>query len=110
MKSQSLPVPPGKVKQFRCAFFNFSAEGSNQTGGWSYSGVETEVINNTHAHCNSAHLTSFVVLVSIVDSVGEEPVSVDCSVHSNRHLYLPEDIIVVLKTSLYEHCTLHSLL
>ena len=72
------------MKQFRCAFFNFSAEGSNQTGGWSYSGVETEVINNTHVRCNAAHLTSFVVLVSIVDSVGD-PVSVDCPAHLNRN-------------------------
>ena len=81
MKSQSLPVPPGKVKQFRCAFFNFEAEEGNQTGGWSYSGVETHVINSTHVRCIASHLTSFAVLVSIVPSVGEpsvgEPVSDD---------------------------------
>ena len=74
VKSQSLPVPPGKVKKFRCAFFNFSAEVGNQTGGWSYRGVETDVINTTHVRCIASHLTSFVVLVSIVPSVGE-PVS-----------------------------------
>ena len=74
-KSQSIPVPPGKVKQFRCAFFIFPAEEANQTGGWSYRGVETEVINTTHVQCNASHLTSFVVLVSIV-SAGE-PVSVN---------------------------------
>ena len=76
MKSQSLPVPPGKVKQFRCAFFNFEAEEDNQTGRWSYSGVETHVINTTHVRCIASHLTSFAVLVSIVPSVGE-PVSGD---------------------------------
>ena len=76
MKSQSLPVPPGMVKQFRCAFFNFTAEEGNRTGGWSYRGVETDVINTTHVRCNASHLTSFVVLVSIVPSVGE-PVSGD---------------------------------
>ena len=76
MKSQSLPVPPGMVKKFRCAFFNFSAEVGNQTGGWSYRGVETHVINSTHVRCNAFHLTSFAVLVSIVPSVGE-PVSGD---------------------------------
>ena len=53
------------MKQFRCAFFNFTG-GANGTGGWSYSGVQTEVINETHVRCNAAHLTSFVVLVSIV--------------------------------------------
>ena len=74
VKSQSLPVPPGKVKKFRCAFFNFSAEVGNQTGGWSYRGVNTYVINTSHVRCNASHLTSFVVLVSIVPSVGE-PVS-----------------------------------
>ena len=76
MKSQSLPVPPGKVKQFRCAFFNFEAEEGNQSGRWSYSGVETHVINTTHVRCIASHLTSFAVLVSIVPSVGE-PVSGD---------------------------------
>ena len=74
VKSQSLTVPYGKVKQFRCAFFNFSAEGANQTGRWSYRGVETDVINITHVRCLASHLTSFVVLVSIVPSV-VEPVS-----------------------------------
>ena len=76
VKSHSLSVPPGKVKQFRCAFFNFTAEEGNQTGGWSYRGVETDVINTTHVRCIASHLTSFVVLVSIIPSVGE-PVSGD---------------------------------
>ena len=30
--------------------------------------MQTEVINETHVRCNAAHLTSFVVLVSIVPS------------------------------------------
>ena len=74
MKSKGLPVPPGKVKQFRCAFFNFKAEEGNQTGGWSYRGVETDVVNTSHVRCIASHLTSFVVLVSIVPSA-VEPVS-----------------------------------
>ena len=75
VKSQSLTVPPGKVKQFRCAFFNFTAEQDNQTtGGWSYRGVKTDVINTTHVRCIASHLTSFVVLASIIPSV-VEPVS-----------------------------------
>ena len=64
-QATNLTVPPGRRKQFRCAFFNFTG-GANGTGGWSYSGVQTEVINETHVRCNAAHLTSFVVLVSIV--------------------------------------------
>ena len=71
---RNITVPPGRRKQFRCAFFNFTG-GANGTGGWSYSGVQTEVINETHVRCNAAHLTSFVVLVSIVPA-GEESVSV----------------------------------
>ena len=74
VRSQSLVVPPGMVQQFHCAFFNFTAEEGNQTGGWSYRGVETDVINTTHVRCIASHLTSFVVLVSFVSSVGE-PVS-----------------------------------
>ena len=71
---RNITVPPGRRKQFRCAFFNFTG-GANGTGGWSYRGVQTEVINETHVRCNAAHLTSFVVLVSIVPA-GEESVSV----------------------------------
>ena len=71
---RNITVPPGRRKQFRCAFFNFTG-GANGTGGWSYSGVQTEVINDTHVSCNAAHLTSFAVLVSIVPAA-EESVSV----------------------------------
>ena len=71
---RNITVPLGRRKQFRCAFFNFTG-GANGTGGWSYSGVQAEVINETHVRCNAAHLTSFVVLVSIVPA-GEESVSV----------------------------------
>ena len=72
-KAQALPVPPGRVKRFRCAFFNFSG-GTDQAGGWSYRGVKTEIINNTHIRCNASHLTTFVVLVSIIPAV-RDPVS-----------------------------------
>ena len=79
-QATNLMVPPGRRKQFRCAFFNFTG-GANRTGGWSYSGVQTEVINETHVRCNAAHLTSFVVLVSIVlsdsNDFREPPVSLD---------------------------------
>ena len=71
---RNVTVPPGRRKQFHCAFFNFT-EGATGTGGWSYRGVQTEVINETRVRCNAAHLTSFVVLVSIVPA-GEESVSV----------------------------------
>ena len=70
---RNITVPPGRRKQFHCAFFNFTG-GANGIGGWSNSGVQTEVINETHVRCNAAHLTSFVVLVSIVP-VAEESVS-----------------------------------
>ena len=76
-RAKQLTVSTGSKKQFRCAFFNFTG-GANGTGGWSYRGVQTEVINETHVHCNAAHLTSFVVLVSIVPSDNNdlgEPVS-----------------------------------
>ena len=65
----NLTVPIGRRKLFRCAFFNFKG-GANATGAWSYSGVKTIVINDTHVSCNSSHLTSFVVLVSVVDDPG----------------------------------------
>lgn len=75
-ESQSLFVPQGKAKLFRCAFFVYPDRELNQSGGWSYSGVETVVINTTHVRCMASHLTSFVVLVSVAPPVGE-PVSVD---------------------------------
>ena len=73
-KAQNLSVPSGRVKRFRCAFFNFSG-GTDQTGGWSYRGLETEIINDTHIRCSASHLTTFVVLVSIIPTV-RDPVSV----------------------------------
>ena len=76
-KAQNLSVPSGRVKRFRCAFFNFSG-GTDQTGGWSYRGLETEIINDTHIRCSASHLTTFVVLVSIIPAV-RDPVSVTMS-------------------------------
>ena len=81
-RAKQLKASTGSKKQFRCAFFNFTG-GANGTGGWSYSGVQTEVINDTHVRCNAAHLTSFVVLVSIVPSDNNdlgEPVSLDLTI------------------------------
>ena len=60
-------VPTGRVKQFRCAFFNFTGA-PNGTGSWSSKGLTSAVFNGTHVQCNASHLTSFVVLVSIVPS------------------------------------------
>ena len=77
-KARSLTVPMGKMKHIRCAFFNFTG-GDNGTGGWSYRGVTTEVINDTHVGCHTSHLTSFVVLVSIVPDNSPGPVEV-CNV------------------------------
>ena len=68
-KVNNLTVHSGNRKQFRCAFFNFKG-GANATGAWSYRGVKTTVINDTHVRCNSSHLTSFVVLVSVVNDPG----------------------------------------
>ena len=95
MKSQSLPVPPGMVQQFHCAFFNFTAEEGNQTGGWSYRGVKTHVINTTHVRCIASHLTSFVVLVSIVPSVGE-PVSGDIVLYKLLLYYINYYILYIV--------------
>ena len=78
---RNISVPSGGIKQFRCAFFNFTG-GANRTGGWSYRGVKTEVINDTHVRCNASHLTSFAVLVSIVPA--EDTVSVNLV---ELHLY-----------------------
>ena len=75
-KSQNLPVPPGRVKLYRCAFYNFTAEEGNRTGGWSYRGIKTEIISTSEVRCNAHHLTSFAVLVSIVPDRGD-PVSID---------------------------------
>ena len=81
-RAKQFKASTGSKKQFYCAFFNFTG-GANGTGGWSYSGVQTEVINDTHVRCNAAHLTSFVVLVSIVPSDNNdlgEPVSLDLTI------------------------------
>ena len=65
MKTNELEVPPGRVKQYLCAFFDFNG-GPQQTGGWSHRGIETVIINSTHVRCISTHLTTFVVLASTV--------------------------------------------
>ena len=100
-RAQNVTVLSGRVKQFRCAFFNFTG-GINQTGGWSYRGVETKVINDTHVGCNASHLTSFVVLVSIVPTVGD-PVSNWFSIvlELNRCIPLYADAMFSHPTILY---------
>ena len=80
-EAQDPQVSPGRVKQFLCAYFNFSG-GANQTGAWSYRGVETVFINETHVQCTSSHLTSFVVLVMTVPAT--QPVSA-CMLVQHRH-------------------------
>ena len=84
-KAINLPVESGRVKQFHCAFFDFTG-GANQNGAWSYRGVKTEVINDTHVRCNASHLTSFVVLVSVVADVSGPPVSLDVVQSSDAQL------------------------
>ena len=87
-RAKQLTVSSGREKQFRCAFFNFTG-GANGTGGWSYSGVQTEVINKTHVCCNAAHLTSLVVLVSIIprdNDFGESPVSLYIIIEWNLYV------------------------
>ncbi len=86
-EAQDLQVPSGRVKQFRCAFFNFSG-GAEQTGAWSYRGVETVIINETQVQCTSSHLTSFVVLVMTVPAA-TQPVSA-CMLVQHR----PQDVII----------------
>ena len=71
-KAVNLKLFAGRRKQFRCAFFT---GGANRTGGWSYRGLKTQVINDTHVQCQANHLATFAVLVSIVPR--EKSVSID---------------------------------
>ena len=75
-KAQNLSLVPGSMKYFQCAFFNASG-GPNQTGGWFYSGLKTEIINDTHVRCSASHLTTFVILVSLIPEAEENPVSLN---------------------------------
>ena len=51
----------------------WNPDANKGTGGWSRSGVArlnfTETENGTQVTCETVHLTSFVVLVSLVDTV-----------------------------------------
>ena len=62
-------MPSGKRREYTCVFWN----ANKGTGGWSRSGVTrlnfTETENGTQVTCETVHLTSFVVLVSLVDVV-----------------------------------------
>ena len=64
-------MPSSKRREYTCVFWNPDA--NNSTGGWSRSGVArlnfTETENGTQVTCETVHLTSFVVLVSLVDVV-----------------------------------------
>ena len=64
-------MPSGKRREYTCVFWNPDA--NKRTGGWSRSGVTrlnfTETENGTQVTCETVHLTSFVVLVSLVDVV-----------------------------------------
>ena len=62
---QNITVGPREKKEVQCAFWDF-AEGRNGSGGWSFDGIEKVFDNGTHVRCTSKHLTSFVVLVSVV--------------------------------------------
>ena len=64
-------MPSGKRREYTCVFWNLDA--NKGTGGWSRSGVTrlnfTETENGTQVTCETVHLTSFVVLVSLMDTV-----------------------------------------
>ena len=103
-------MTPVTGKKFKCAFFNYSAQGANQTtGGWSYSGVETDVINTTHVRCIASHLTSFAVLVSIAPTVGDT-VSGDNYIYAVGTLEWNCNIVSIIHfpvCMLFSSCSLH---
>ena len=63
--AQNITVGPLEKKEVKCAFWNFTG-GRNGSGAWSFDGIDTVFDNGTHVQCASKHLTSFVVLVSVV--------------------------------------------
>ena len=73
--AKNITVGSREQKKIKCAFWNF-ADGRNGSGGWSFDGIEKVFDNGTHVRCASKHLTSFVVLVSVVpiDEVNLLPV------------------------------------
>ena len=73
--AQNITVGPLEKKEVKCAFWNFTG-GRNGFGAWSFDGINTVFENGTHVRCASKHVTSFVVLVSIVpiDEVNLLPV------------------------------------
>ena len=82
VKTERLAMTPVRGEKLKCAFFNYSAQGANQTtGGWSYRGVDTDAINTTHVRCIASHLTTFAVLVSVAPTVGDT-VSGDNYIHA----------------------------
>ena len=107
-KAQNLSLVPGSMKYFQCAFFNASG-GPNQTGGWFYSGLKTEIINDTHVRCSASHLTTFVILVSLIPEAEENPVSLNtCCTY---YLYTYSAVHAATDMCLYSsHSMEHSLL
>ena len=73
--AKNITVGPLEKKEVKCAFWNFTG-GRNGSGGWLFEGIEKVFDNGTHIRCASKHLTSFVVLVSVVpiDKVNLLPV------------------------------------
>ena len=63
--AQDIAVGPLEKKEIKCAFWNFTG-GRNGSGEWSLDGIKKVFDNGTHVRCASKHLTSFLVLVSIV--------------------------------------------
>ena len=78
--AQNITIGPREQKEVRCAFWDF-AGGRNGSGGWSFDGIEKVLDNGTHVQCTSKHLTSFVVLVSVV------PVPVEVSLLPVHTMY-----------------------
>jgi hypothetical protein len=66
---KNVEAGPNEQIEIKCAAWNFTG-GPNGTGGWSFDGIEVVSVNDTHVECTSKHLTSFIVLVSVVPLEG----------------------------------------
>ena len=60
----------------RCAFWDYG--GNFSRGAWSFEGVTTKIVDNSHVQCLSTHMTSFAILVDLsgITVVCRRPVQV----------------------------------
>ena len=101
VETERLAMTPVRGEKLKCVFFNYSAQGANQTtGGWSYRGVITDVINTTHVRCIASHLTTFAVLVGIAPTVGDT-VSDDNYIHAVGTFEWYSDIVYFIHFSCF---------